>query len=48
VELNFEFFSARLTCWPTLDEIRTLKQMLADAETTMLGWRKNTTNETTD
>jgi hypothetical protein len=36
VELNFEFISARLTCWPTLDEIRALKQMLADAETTML------------
>jgi hypothetical protein len=39
VELNFEFINARLTCWPTLDEIRTLKRMLADAETTMLGTR---------
>jgi hypothetical protein len=48
VELNFEFISARLTCWPTLDEIRALKRMLADAETTMLGWHKNTPNETTD
>jgi len=48
VELNFEFISARLTCWPTLDEIRTLKQMLSDAETTMLGWHKTITDETTD
>jgi len=46
VELNFEFISARLTCWPTLDEIRALKRMLADAETTMLGWHK--AQETTE
>lgn len=38
MELTFEFLSARLTCWPTLDEIRALKQMFTDAETTMLGW----------
>src|SRR5215470_1359218 len=46
VELNFEFISARLTCWPTLDEIRALKRMLTDAETTMLGWHKKTTEPT--
>jgi hypothetical protein len=40
VELGFEFFSARFTCWLTLDEIRALTRMLTDAETTMLGWHK--------
>jgi len=33
---------------PTLDEIRTLKQMLTDAESTMLGWHKKTTTEPTE
>jgi hypothetical protein len=45
IELDFEFMDARLTCWPTLAQIRKLKQMLADAETIMLGWYKKT-NET--
>jgi hypothetical protein len=31
----------------TARQIHTLKRMLADAETTVLGWRKNTTNKTT-
>jgi len=49
VELGFEFIGARFTCWPTLDEIRALKRMLTDAETTMLGWHKaQETTEPTD
>jgi hypothetical protein len=43
VELNFESISARLTCSPNLNEIRALKQILTDTETTMLSWHKTTT-----